>query len=151
MKTCTYCDETKPYTAFTKRTGSKDGYHNRCKPCRSEVQKQRYRAKSQEDIRDRDLKKAYGIGIDEYNALYAQQGGCCAICATHSENAPKKRLYVDHNHLTGVVRGLLCGNCNAGLGLLKDDIDVIIAALAYLQEKGSYGRITTPPPANDIQ
>ena len=75
-----------------------------------------------------DLKRLYGISVVEYDALLAKQGGVCAICRKHS----KRRLCVDHCHLTGTVRGLLCDRCNLGLGYLKEDQASLVAALAYL-------------------
>lgn len=64
-----------------------------------------------------DLKKNYGIGIDEYNVLLMKQAGVCAVCGT----APGKvALAVDHCHETGIVRGLLCSPCNTALGLLRE-------------------------------
>jgi hypothetical protein len=72
--------------------------------------------------------KRYGISPAEYDALLAKQGGACAICRKRS----KQRLCVDHCHLTGVVRGLLCNECNGALGYLRDDQASLVAALAYL-------------------
>ena len=65
--------------------------------------------------RNRQLQKAYGISLDDYNKLFAQQSGKCAICRKpQSEfNYP---LHVDHDHQTRKVRGLLCCGCNTGLG-----------------------------------
>jgi recombination endonuclease VII len=75
------------------------------------------------------LQRLYGISRAEYDALLAKQGGRCAIC----RKLPKKeRLCVDHCHLTGMVRGLLCRQCNFGLGCLGEDQRALVAALAYL-------------------
>jgi Recombination endonuclease VII len=72
--------------------------------------------------------RRYGISPAEYDALLAKQGGACAICRKRS----KGRLCVDHCHVTGMVRGLLCNECNGALGYLKDDQASLVAALAYL-------------------
>lgn len=64
---------------------------------------------------------------EDYQRLLDQQGGACAICERECE------LVVDHCHQTGVVRGLLCGACNSGLGMLGDDLPSLEAALAYLK------------------
>src|SRR5262245_51094954 len=99
-----------------------------------EVIKERVRAyrharKCNNDPRLRSFElKRYGITPAEYDALLEKQGGLCAICRKRS----KQRLCVDHCHLTGTVRGLLCTSCNLGLGSLKDDQASLVAALAYL-------------------
>ena len=72
--------------------------------------------------------KRYGITLAEYDALLEKQGGVCAICRKRS----RRRLCVDHCHLTGTIRGLLCDACNLGLGSLKEDQASLVAALAYL-------------------
>jgi hypothetical protein len=79
-------------------------------------------------LRSGELRRRYGISPAEYDALLAKQGGVCAICRKRS----KGRLCVDHCHLTGTVRGLLCHACNVALGALKDDQASLVAALAYL-------------------
>src|SRR5262245_12914083 len=79
-------------------------------------------------LRSGELKRRYGLSAAEYEALLAEQGGACAICRKRSE----ERLCVDHCHLTGTIRGLLCRKCNTALGYLKDDQASLVAALAYL-------------------
>jgi hypothetical protein len=76
--------------------------------------------------------KKYKLTQDDYVRMIADQQGCCAIC--HSEPS---MLVVDHDHATGVVRGLLCRNCNLGIGLLRDDIDLLRSAVQYLTVCGS--------------
>src|SRR5262245_30845218 len=74
------------------------------------------------------LKRCFGISPAEYDALLAKQNGACAICRRRS----KRRLCVDHCHVTGRIRGLLCHSCNLALGYLRDDQASLVAALAYL-------------------
>ena len=81
------------------------------------------------------LKRRYGITQAEYDALLAKQAGACAIC----RRQPKGRLCVDHCHLTGRIRGLLCHKCNIGLGNLREDHRTLIAALAYLAYRAADG------------
>jgi hypothetical protein len=81
------------------------------------------------------LERRYGISRADYDALLARQGGVCAICA----KPPEKTLCVDHCHATGKVRGLLCRQCNFGLGCLGDDQAALIASLAYLG-RGAFDR-----------
>ena len=73
------------------------------------------------------LLRLYGITIDTYESLVQQQAGKCAIC-----NEIPTKLYVDHCHDSGVVRGLLCMKCNAALGLFKDKQSNLRSALDYL-------------------
>jgi hypothetical protein len=83
-----------------------------------------------------DLNKNWGISIDEYNALLKNQGYKCAICGADSNdtvNGKKTRLAVDHDHKTGEIRGLLCGNCNRGIGNLQDSINFLQKAIDYLK------------------
>lgn len=74
----------------------------------------------------------------EYYALSVAQNHRCAICGTPQPerlwSRDKKRLSIDHDHLTGAIRGLLCGACNSGLGLLKDDLTRLVKAVQYLQK-----------------
>jgi hypothetical protein len=84
----------------------------------------------------RNLPYLYGITRAEYDALLARQGGACAICGAPPK---KERLCVDHCHLTGRIRGLICRKCNFGLGCLRDDHRTLIAALAYLAYRATDG------------
>lgn len=71
--------------------------------------------------------RRYGITTEQYDELMEAQGGLCCICGE-----PAKA--VDHNHDTGVVRGILCTNCNAGLGLFKESITILRGAMAYVRK-----------------
>ena len=89
--------------------------------------------------RDRNLQKRYGIGIEKYQTMYEQQEGKCAICEKHSTAVFTKgsegfELCVDHCHHTGKVRGLLCENCNTGIGKLNDDPSMLRKAITYLEK-----------------
>lgn len=83
--------------------------------------------------------KKYDLTLADYNVIFEQQGGICAICgqpelATAGFGVPKS-LAVDHNHETGQVRGLLCSACNIGLGCMKDDPNILAKAIAYLTQE----------------
>jgi len=77
--------------------------------------------------------RKYGLTVEAYNAMLAQQGGGCAICGG-GPNSRGRRFAVDHCHGTGRVRGLLCSKCNTALGLLDDDPLRCEAAAAYLRK-----------------
>jgi hypothetical protein len=77
------------------------------------------------------LKRKYGITLDQFNSMYIAQGTACAICLRKFEN--NKHTHVDHNHLTGQVRQLLCKECNNGLGNFKESLVNLQRAIEYLQ------------------
>jgi hypothetical protein len=81
------------------------------------------------------LMRTYGISLEHYEKMYAEQGGLCAICNGEGfvmKECHSLKLVVDHCHLGGHVRGLLCHNCNRALGLLKDSTAVLSNAIDYL-------------------
>jgi len=77
------------------------------------------------------LKRTYGITIEQYDAMLEAQGGKCAICGTQNCRTGK-RLAVDHDHITGEVRGVLCYRCNTALGKFRDDPQILAKAIDYL-------------------
>lgn len=87
-------------------------------------------------------KKKYGITLEQYEELFVKQGGVCAICGQPEikRQARKKNgkviddsLCVDHDHKTGIIRGLLCYRCNTGIGKLHDDPALLRRAADYLE------------------
>ena len=100
----------------------------------------RTRDEVKSDNMRRNLWKNYKMTPTEFNELWEAQSGKCAICSV--DMAPRGRtpnsVAVDHNHENGSVRGLLCRTCNVGIGYLKDDPDLLIAAAEYLVERGFY-------------
>lgn len=94
---------------------------------------------------ERRLRERYGLTPERFAGMHAEQNGVCAICRKpprklHRSSMKVVCLCVDHNHTTGLVRGLLCDHCNRALGLLGDDLDVLRSAIAYL------GRFAAPAP-----
>lgn len=83
------------------------------------------------------IKYRYGITREQYEALLEQQGHACAICKTPDEGLWWGFFVVDHDHDTGVVRGLLCSPCNGLLGGARDRIDVLRSAITYLEGGGA--------------
>jgi hypothetical protein len=83
--------------------------------------------------RNKGLKCSYGITLDDYNKMFIEQNGCCKICNKHQSEL-KQILAVDHCHITNKVRGLLCGNCNRGLGLFKDNTLILNEAIKYINK-----------------
>lgn len=81
----------------------------------------------------RKLEKNYNLTLEMYNAILKIQNHCCAICLKNLNNS-KRKPDVDHNHNTGQVRGLLCTNCNTGIGMFKENIDFFNRALIYIDK-----------------
>lgn len=137
-RTCRVCDATKPMTDFKQDPTCANGYRHTCLDCFRADQRARhengkgnadYQARLNQTRRRHDLKRKYGISDSEYAALHEAQGGKCRICGA---SQGERRLAVDHCHSSGVVRGLLCGSCNQGLGFFKDDVDLMQQAIAYV-------------------
>ena len=135
---CKTCAKLLPIEAFPKNNAYKGGYRPHCIECRrvyevASFHKHKHkRPYDYEYDKDKKLQAAYGIGYAEYNTMLAAQNGCCAICGTNSTGG-RKAFHVDHCHDTGKVRGLLCGNCNSGIGNLRDDIGLLKRAITYLE------------------
>ncbi len=77
-------------------------------------------------------KRKYGIDKETFQSMFAEQEGRCAICSVGIE---ERDAHVDHDHQTNRVRGLLCGSCNRGIGMFRDNPDTLDAAGAYLRER----------------
>ena len=103
---------------------------------KSEVSKRHkidYQTKKNKDsYRNKKYLRLYNITIDDYNDMFICQAGKCAICGVHQSDL-KRRLFIDHCHKTGVVRGLLCHRCNSALGLFLDNPKTVSNALKYLE------------------
>lgn len=80
------------------------------------------------------LKKKYGITVADYDRLFEIQLGKCAICKTDNPGQGNKHFHIDHDHLSGKVRGLLCVKCNMGIGSFDDDVMLMHMAAAYVAE-----------------
>ena len=139
MKICTACDKEKELSEFHKHVRSPSGYRPRCKSCRSEEAKEKYKSSSPETKefykllgRERDLINKYGITLEKYSEMLRKQDYKCLICSSSSTDLDGRALAVDHCHTTGEVRGLLCHRCNLGIGNFKDDAQLLENAIKYL-------------------
>lgn len=135
---CKQCELVKDEAFFYKTYNKKQDKHyvaSYCIECSNKRSRSYHHANREKRIgqnRAWQLHKKYNITEAEYMRMYEQQGGLCKICNASSEY---KRLAVDHSHNTGKVRGLLCENCNRGLGMFKDEIDLLQNAIAYLAKR----------------
>jgi Recombination endonuclease VII len=140
LKECRKCGTVKDRSEFSKARDGKYGpvLKSYCKCCESAAALQWFRdnaERSAETKRRWNLHKLYGITPEAYDALLAEQGGVCAICK-RPERAQRLgrplQMPVDHCHATGRLRGILCHACNRAIGLLRDDVEVLREAIAYL-------------------
>ena len=174
MKTCRKCGVAKEIDEFYRDKAGRDGHRPECKICTKtqraawyeanrerEIERvtrwnrenpervQEWRANSRADGRRRlsdrksHLKRTFGITLEDYDRLLAAQGGGCAICG----RTPREdiALHVDHDHVTGKVRGILCFKHNNALGDFDDDPELLRRALAYLTSGGQQLIPTTRP------
>lgn len=123
MLTCTKCKQEKPETLefFPPHKGKNNGFDSWCRSCRNE-----YRA---------SVRVPPGVLKEEYARAYeAKETGECVICGS------KQNIVIDHDHVSGRVRGALCQNCNFGLGHFKDDPDLLELAAMYIRGECACGK-----------
>jgi hypothetical protein len=144
MKNCKKCKEDKSLSDFGKNKREKSGLATICKPCnvisvrewrqckREEGTLPEYYTKNYKGGENGRLLRTYGITLDDWNNMFSEQEGKCKICNVHQSEL-KSKLDVDHCHATSEVRGLLCRKCNKAIGLLKDDVERLKAAIIYLE------------------
>ncbi len=136
-KDCRICCETKEDSEFNAASTMRDGLEPYCKRCKNKMSAENYRSKrigkkhnQSDEHRNGVLCRNFGITLDCYKRMIREQEGKCAICKIMFEG-----LNVDHCHKTGIVRGLLCDNCNLALGHFKDEPVLLEIAIVYLKKE----------------
>lgn len=140
MKRCPRCRSHKLTTEFSKNRRRGDGLQYHCKKCCGELAKLRASDRRAGYRTAHYRIKKYGVDEETFDAMVESQGGGCAICGRKPEDFVGDRfrtLCVDHDHNTGVIRGVLCQRCNRGLGMFDDDPGRMKTAAKYLRESGS--------------
>lgn len=151
FKHCRQCDQKLSLEHFGKSASTIHGYQTYCRECmyqRHQVwaakpknkaslakRLREARAKDPQRFRDYDLRSRLKLPPGTYQRLYEAQKGKCAICETEKLQVGKFRLHIDHCHETGHIRGLLCHNCNVGIGNLRHDEKIMRAAIEYLHRE----------------
>jgi hypothetical protein len=137
MKQCTKCGVVKPLTEFHKRPETKDGRRTDCKECNQKQKAERWASTPPEVRKAKNivsrLKYQYGMTPADYVKKVEEQNNKCFICEQEA-GYNDKPLYVDHCHTTGNVRKLLCQHCNSGLGMFRDNPELLSKAADYLKE-----------------
>ena len=129
-KICSRCHRAIPLSGFSKDRQKTTGLRSACKQCCS-ADNRKWRERDPESNKRRLRKWNYGISTEEYELLINTQKNQCAIC--HNQERDGRSLGVDHCHKTGKIRGLLCFTCNAAIGLLKDNENILLSAIEYLK------------------
>ncbi|MET9337875.1 endonuclease domain-containing protein [Nonomuraea sp. NPDC003804] len=137
-KFCPRCQEIKSHAEFGRNRSQKDGLADYCKPCHTQAMRE-IKIKNYGSERNYHLKRRYGITEDDYERMLARQGGLCAICQV------VPGTHVDHCHASGLVRGVLCFNCNNALGHFQDDVVLMEVAAHYLDGVVLWPDFVIPP------
>ena len=119
---CTICGEVKDEDEFHNHNSSNLGKDRRCKPCKAEIRHEYH------------LSSEYNLTVEEYDNMLNEQGGTCANESCNYGLDDDHKLYVDHCHETGTVRGLLCHWCNSAEGYLKSSPEVAQGLLNYMKK-----------------
>jgi hypothetical protein len=131
IKACSRCWKFFDATEFYPDSRLKDGLQGECRKCRNSEaikwQKQNPRSR-----RNTHLKSKFGITIEQFDSLLKLQNHCCAICMSPTPRG-RGTFHVDHCHKTGTVRGLLCHDCNTGIGKFGDNVKMLQKAIDYLE------------------
>lgn len=132
MKICSVCKEDLPFDAFKKGKRYADGRRSRCRTCDNEYRRTY--------LKQHPYKRTGHITAIEYEKLLNKQNNLCAICfrperAVDPRYGTLRSLAVDHDHITGKIRGLLCTDCNTVLGKMNDDPDRLKSAWQYLNRQ----------------
>ena len=134
MKICVKCRKNKPLDEFALNKKSKDGRSYICKKCHRKYVTEYYKLNPRKS-KNGSLSR-YGITIEDYEILFERQKGICAICGKPETRICTKgmvqSLSVDHDHKTGLIRGLLCDRCNKAIGLFYHNPDLLANVIEYL-------------------
>ena len=146
MKVCTKCSVEQVIENFYPDKNRPSGFNPWCKSCVKICNaqkyfkfKDRYRQEQNDSYypgkyRSSNLKRLYGITSEEFDLMVENQNGVCAICGENGDG--QLMLNVDHDHETGQIRSLLCGNCNRGIGQFKENSKICFLAGEYLEKFG---------------
>lgn len=141
-KHCSRCHLVKTLDKFHNQKDRKDGKQRHCKECSKELIREAWRDPSRRAHQSfltwrKNIKRLYGMVPADYDRMFARQDGRCAICRKSIEECGNRHAWVhfhiDHDEATGHVRGLLCHQCNLGIGHFRHATDLLIAAIDYLK------------------
>lgn len=127
---CPKCETKKSEREFYRSKTTKSGLTSWCKICCASASSSWYK-RNKDRAHFVRVNAKYGISEEDYYSLLKAQESKCKICGI-DEDKLKQRLHIDHCHTSGKIRGLLCSNCNTGIGNLRDDVSLLEKAIQYL-------------------
>jgi hypothetical protein len=129
LKRCSKCKIPKSIDEFHKRKTSKDGHDHYCKECSNASHRNKYNTdiEYKERMKRKNIKRSYMLSDNKLTEL--NKITHCQICNTQLI----KRKCIDHNHITGNIRGILCTKCNNLLGQCNDSIEILSSAITYIK------------------
>jgi hypothetical protein len=134
---CPACEQVKSLEEFPRHRSAPAGRGGYCKPCHN-AKTRATRQRLYGGSREYHLRRRYGLTSADVEAMIEAQGGTCATCDGKPE-------HVDHDHLTGRVRGVLCFNCNQALGNVRDSMQILTRLRSYLrQHKPAVDEVISP-------
>ena len=153
VKTCNKCQISKPLSEFSKNKLRKDGHNSNCKLCHKDYVAKHYQENKSKYLEKADnwknknpekrrkistgwMRRVSGNYVTEaqFNEMLTAQNSCCLIC--EKKFLTTRDTHVDHDHITGKIRGLLCSSCNKGLGFFKDSVKSLELAIQYIKKFG---------------
>lgn len=157
-KVCAKCGGEKPATKEYFASGGKTALHSYCRDCyrewrrawtadnrdRVRATQKKWVAANHEKMKAKRIRRGLrnrGVTEADFKRMLAAQAGVCGICGGDRTRTGATRLSVDHDHKTGVVRGLLCSSCNFGIGYFRDDPKLLATAILYLLAGDGLNRV----------
>lgn len=128
-----YCSAGHPQDIYRKRHKGGGSYCWMCKKLANKKERKDNPERNRYYTRKYRYKNVYGITFEERETILSKQGGRCAICETDLSN-PDDNSHIDHCHVSGIVRGILCCKCNVGLGYFNDNQELLRKAIKYLNK-----------------
>lgn len=129
-KRCARCEIVKSVESFYRNGRTSDGRQSWCKDCQKSKRSSLDKWNRGYSAWKAQLRKSFDMTPEDYFEMLESQNGVCWICEKEDGD---RRLAVDHDHETGEIRGLLCRNCNVGLGHFKDSASLLARAILYLE------------------
>jgi len=133
LQHCPKCATAKKQVEFHSSAWGNNGMY--CRNCKSLKNREIYLETTRSYLPAKHREKTYGVDDETYRAIWQCQDGKCAVCDTDFRGLDPKHIHVDHDHRIGMIRGILCRDCNIGLGCFLDDPVRMSKAIKYLEDR----------------